>query len=206
MSLLPSRILPASEPIGHLADDGKTVLIEKNYWLFLYNLSGQVLGTGAATTPGTPGAPGAPGAPGSPLLSPALLLAATDSDIADADAMALRQSIQNLGAQLPDLPPTAADFPDIARALLLAQDTPLPDPAPQAQPAAAITVTASPFTYTAGFNGSVAVTGGTVSLIQLIRQGVTVATGLTAGLIPVSRRDQVVVTWTGSPTMTFLPT
>lgn len=187
MSLLPSRILPQTEPIGTVNDD-KSVTIDKNWWLLFYNMAAQTLGTG--------------GLPASALIE----LGALDADAADSDAIALRQSIANLNAQLPDLPPTQANFPDIARALLLAQDAILPDPAPLAQPALTITVGASPFSYTASFNGSVAVTGGTVSLIQLIRQGVTVATGLTAGLIPVSRADVVKVTWSGTPAMIFLPT
>lgn len=189
MSLLPGRVLPQTEPWGRVSEDGKTVIIDKNWWLWCYNISLQVLGTGAGLPPST-----------------LVEISAADTDAADTDAIALRQPIQNLNAQFPDAPQTSADFPDIARALLLAQDGFLVDPAPQAQPVTALTVTASPFTYTAPFTGCVVVTGGTVSLIQLIRQGVTIATGLTTGFIQVSRLDQVQVTYSGLPTMTFLPT
>lgn len=55
----------------------------------------------------------------------------------------------------------------------------LPDPAPAAQPAKAITVGASPFVYAALSNGVLSVTGGAVSAVSIIRQGVSVATGIT---------------------------
>lgn len=191
MSLLPQRIPPATEPLGHLDEDGKTVILEKNYWLFFYNLALQVLGaTGAGLPPST-----------------LIEIAAADSDVADADAIALRQPLANAAVQSPaDLGPTAYELPDIARALLLAQDAFLPDPAPLAQPAAVISVGGSVFTWVAPANGVAAITGGTVSLIRIIRQTVTVATGLTAGLFPVSRLDQIAITHSGAPTMTFLPT
>jgi hypothetical protein len=67
-----------------------------------------------------------------------------------------------------------------------------------------ITVTASPFSYTAQSNGSVLVTGGTVSAISLIRSS-TYVTGLTSGLFPVSNKDVLKVTYTGLPTMVFFP-
>lgn len=189
MSLLPGRILPQTEPLGRLESDGKTVIVDKNWWLLFYNLSLQTLGTGS-------------GLPADQLID----LLSADTDAADSDAIALRQPIQNLQALLTDLAPAASEYPDIARALLMAQDGTLPDPAPQAPPVAVITVGGSPFTYPAPFNGSVYVVGGTVSAIALIRQGATVATGLTAGVFPMSRLDQLKVTYTGVPTMTFLPT
>lgn len=189
MSLLPGRILPQTEPLGRLQADGKTVIMDKNWWLLFFNLSIQTLSTDG-------------GLPTSALVE----LSALDADAADSDAIALRQPIANLYAQLADLPPTVYNFPDIAKALLLAQDALLPDPPAVAQPTLTITVGASPFSYIAPFTGSVAVSAGTVSLIQLIRQGVTVATGVTAGMIPVSRTDTVKVTYTGLPVMIFLPT
>lgn len=45
MSLLPGQILPQSTPLGRLNKDG-TITIDQNWWLLLYNLSLQVLGTG----------------------------------------------------------------------------------------------------------------------------------------------------------------
>ena len=68
----------------------------------------------------------------------------------------------------------------------------------------AITVGASPYSYTAQSNGHVVVTGGTVSAISLTRVSAH-ATGLTAGLIPVGNKDVVTVTYSVLPTMTFIP-
>lgn len=79
-------------------------------------------------------------------------------------------------------------------------------PAQAPDPSAAISVGVSPFLYTPTASGNVAVTGGTVSSIAVLRQGVEVTTGLTSGLIPVSVGDQVIVTYSIMPTMTFLPT
>lgn len=115
-----------------------------------------------------------------------------DFDISDGDA--LKRALMEV-----------SESNEIPTLSVLVDDSLLPDPPSQAQPVAAITVNASPFTYTAPFAGSVAITGGTVSLITLIRQSTSVATGLTTGLIPVSRGDQIQVTYTGTPTMTFIP-
>lgn len=195
-------------------EDGGLVLIEMNWFLFLYNISQQVLGT--------PSGGGGTGLPVAGIIS----LESLEADAADADAITSRQGISNALIQSPpdiavqdsDLPSIAralllaqaqeiqeSDLPSIARALLWAQDGFLPDPAPLAQPVKVITVAASPFTYTAPFTGNVAITGGTVSAISIIRQGTTVATGLTAGLMTLSRADQVQVTYSALPTMTFLP-
>jgi hypothetical protein len=67
-----------------------------------------------------------------------------------------------------------------------------------------VAVTASPFSYTSQANGHVLVTGGTVSSITLTRVSAH-PTGLTTGLIPVGNKDVVTVTYTGLPTMTFIP-
>lgn len=188
MSLLPQQIPPFTEPIG-IVKDG-VVFIDKTYWLFLYNIALNTLGTGS-------------GLPADALQD----IASTDTDAADSDAISLRRFIENLNVLLPTEPtPSPSDLPDVGRALVLAQDDLLPDPAPQAQPIQSIVVGASPFTYTAPFNGAVTVTGGTVSGISITRQTITLSTGITVGLIPVSRLDQVQVTYTGTPTMNFLPT
>ena len=66
----------------------------------------------------------------------------------------------------------------------------------------AITVGASPFTYTATYGGSVAVSGGTVSNLALTRAGVTIwNTTLSSDVIPVRAGDTVIVTWTVAPIM-----
>jgi predicted Rossmann-fold nucleotide-binding protein len=62
---------------------------------------------------------------------------------------------------------------------------------------------ASPFTYTAPDPGRVVVQGGTVTLIEVGRQGTFVLAGVIAGVLPVSRGDQVRVTYAVAPTMTF---
>jgi hypothetical protein len=188
MSLLPGTILPPSEPIGSVNQDG-TVTIDKNWWLLFYNLSNQTLGNGN-------------GVPADQLVD----LESADVDAIDSDAVSLRLPISNALTQPPDVAPATSEYPDISRALLLAQDPPLQDVSPQAQPSATITVGGSPYSYTAPFNGCVVVTGGTVSAIAYVRQGTSIATGLTAGVFPVSRLDKVTVTYTGVPTMTFLPT
>lgn len=167
---LPRQIQPQTVPFGRVDADGR-VFVDINWYLFLYNLSNQVLGSNSGST-----------VPASPVD----LIAFIDQDAANTDiAQAYRQ---------------------IANAILMAIEPPLADPQPQAQPSAAVTVTASPFTYAVPFNGCVSITGGTVSLIQIIRQGVTVGTGITSGLVPVSKFDRVVITYTVAPTVVFLPT
>lgn len=190
MSLLPGQILPYDVPIGQANEDGR-VTIDHDWWLFFYNIGLLVLGTQG-------------GLPASALQE----LAALDSDATDSDAIALRRPISNLEVRAHDLTDrvlSTSDLPDLYRALLLAQDALLPDPQPRAQPAVAITPTGSPFSYTAAFDGTVIVTGGTVSAISLTRQGTSVATGITTGLFPLSRLDLLQVTYSGAPVMTFLP-
>lgn len=70
---------------------------------------------------------------------------------------------------------------------------------------AAITVGASPFSYTAPAAGTVFVTGGTDSALQLTRGATTIATGFTDGPVPVSAGDIVKVTYSAAPTMNFVP-
>jgi hypothetical protein len=70
---------------------------------------------------------------------------------------------------------------------------------------AAITVEASPFKYTAAQRGFVIVNGGTVILVQFNRTTTNYVTGQTAGCFPLSAGDSLIVTYTGVPTMTFVP-
>jgi len=189
MSLLPQQILPPGQPIGNVRPDG-SVQIDKNWWLLLYNLCQSVLGTSTV------------GLPASALTE----LAAADSDAADTDAVSLVLPIANEQVQHSDPMVSDADIPSVYRSIMLALDPLVPDARPLAQPSAAITPTGSPFTYTVPFSGAVTVTGGVVSVISIKRQGATVATGVTVGVFPVSQNDQLVVTYTGAPTMVFLPT
>lgn len=72
-------------------------------------------------------------------------------------------------------------------------------------PAVEITPDGSPFEYESDLRGSVVVQGGTVSEIAILRDGDTIITGMTAGMIPVMPGDIVRVAYSADPTMTFLP-
>lgn len=205
---LPNQIPPQSAPV--LMDGGGGAQVfETNWWLFLYNIASQVLtlsGTGVQ-------------------LPDSVSIALEESEVFDTDNADLPRRIANalLFDPVPvDSGPTQRDVVnavlfdplpidasptqrDVANALMLAADSLLPDPAPRAQPVAVVTVGASPFTFTAPANGTVAISIGTVSAVTLIRQGVSVATGVTDGLIPVSRLDQVQITYAVAPTVAFLP-
>lgn len=69
---------------------------------------------------------------------------------------------------------------------------------------AALTVGASPFTYTASTIGNIFVSGGTVSSIVLGRSGVTLTCPENV-FIPVAANDTITVTYSVKPTMTFVP-
>ncbi len=70
------------------------------------------------------------------------------------------------------------------------------------QPGVSITVTASPFAYTATYGGSVAVGGGTVTGMTLTRNSVVVwSTTLANDIVPVRAGDIVTVTYTTAPVM-----
>lgn len=68
-----------------------------------------------------------------------------------------------------------------------------------------VSVSASPFSYSAISDGFVSISGGTVSLVQLTRGSVTINAGVTAGIIPVNFGDVVKITYTVSPTVYFVP-
>lgn len=71
----------------------------------------------------------------------------------------------------------------------------------------AITLGASPYTYSAPVKGSVIVSGGTVSAIAFSRDGSTFyTTGQTAGMFTLNAQDRLRVTYTVLPIMTFVPT
>lgn len=70
----------------------------------------------------------------------------------------------------------------------------------------AITVATSPFTYQATRRGFVLLSGGTVTLVQFTRDGITnYTTGATGGAFPLSASDRLIVTYTVAPTMVFVP-
>lgn len=71
----------------------------------------------------------------------------------------------------------------------------------------AIVVGASPYVYSAGVKGSVIVSGGTVSDISFSRDGTTFyTTGEITGMFTLNAQDRLRVTYTVTPTMTFVPT
>lgn len=70
---------------------------------------------------------------------------------------------------------------------------------------AAITPSGSPFAYTAPAGGFLIVTGGTVSSITFTRTSQH-NTNQTSGLFPVAQGDVVTVTYSATPTVTFVPT
>lgn len=71
----------------------------------------------------------------------------------------------------------------------------------------AITVTASPFVYTAVIRGQLHVDGGTVSAIEFSRDGGTTwfDAGITAGFVQMDSRDQARITYTVLPTVNYFP-
>lgn len=72
---------------------------------------------------------------------------------------------------------------------------------------AAVTPGASPYIYSPAVGGTVIVSGGTVSAIAFSRDGVTFyATGQTAGMFTLNAADQLRITYTVVPTVTFVPT
>jgi hypothetical protein len=72
------------------------------------------------------------------------------------------------------------------------------------RPIAPVPVGASPFVYTASTIGNIFISGGMVSAIALKRSGVNLACPENI-FIPVAANDTVIVTYTGLPTMTFIP-
>lgn len=176
MSLLPSTVPPPNEPFG-TTEKGDKVLLDKNWWLFLYNVAKNSIA-------GTP----------DEFLEQLGIAGIVSSDT---DCVADKRAIANLQKRNPLLAdPVPA--PRIPLAIL-------PDAPARAQPLQVITVGASPYTYVAAFNGSICLTAGTVSSVAIVRQGTSVATGLTVGMFQLSRSDSLVVTYSGTPTMTFLP-
>jgi hypothetical protein len=146
MSGLPNQIPQQSVPFIEAVDGGAPAYVDINWYLWLYNLSKSVFGTGGnGSTPASP------------------------YDALDA---------ANLFAQAADIPQAYRRIANLSA--LAGSNTLLPDPAPAAQPVQAVTPGASPFTYTALANGVLSVTGGAVSSVSIIRQGVTVATGITS--------------------------
>lgn len=77
--------------------------------------------------------------------------------------------------------------------------------APEAE--VAVTLTGSPFTFSAPRKGTLIVNGGTVSAVEFSRNGTTFyTTGATAGMFTVNKSDLLRITYAVAPTVTFVPT
>lgn len=72
-------------------------------------------------------------------------------------------------------------------------------------PVTAVTVTASPFSYTADRDGYLVVTGGTVTLQEYGRNATFTNVGLLNSMLPILLGDIIRVTYTAAPTITFIP-
>jgi hypothetical protein len=76
-------------------------------------------------------------------------------------------------------------------------------PANVAEPA----LEASPMVYSALIRGSLIVQGGAVSLVEFSRDGLDwYDTGQTQGMFPLSAADQLRITYSSAPNLTFVPT
>lgn len=94
----------------------------------------------------------------------------------------------------------------VARATTPAQAVPLEQYRSQAgQAPSSVAIGASPWTYTAPGNGSLIISGGTVSEIEIQRGGVAIVTGLTSGMFPLKANDGVIVLFSSVPQATWLP-
>jgi hypothetical protein len=176
-NLLPNQIPPITVPL--LDKNGG---MELNWWLFLYNLAQHVLGTQGSTSS----------------VTAVQVLTDVDSDAQTTDFLSFDARITALEQQL-----AAPQDPAASPVQGVPED--LPPATSRAQPIWAVSVGASPFVFTAPFDGILVVTGGTVSAISLNRGAGFLSTGLTVGVIPVRQRDQVQITWSGVPTVTFYP-
>ncbi len=76
-------------------------------------------------------------------------------------------------------------------------------------PAANISVVVpgtTPYTYAAPTGGTLIVNGGSVSQVKYSRDGASFyVTGQTQGMFPVSQGDQLVISYSVPPTLTFAP-
>ncbi len=70
----------------------------------------------------------------------------------------------------------------------------------------AIVVGTSPFTYTAKEPGVIAIAGGTITGVALIRGTFNIGLGSNVFLVPVGTNDSVVISYSGLPAIRFLPT
>jgi len=73
-------------------------------------------------------------------------------------------------------------------------------------PVSTIVPGVSPYSYVAPLGGTVILTGGTVSKVEVSRDRVTFfVTGQTSGMFPLSQADTLRTTYSAVPTATFIP-
>lgn len=150
-------------------------------WLFLYNMAQKTLGSSGTSTQTTI----------------TQITADLDADVDSTDFLPLFQRVANLERGQSDaLVPANVPAPEQFDALV--------SPIPLAQPVQTLTVGASPYTYQALADGAVIINGGTVSAVQVSRDGLTYYT-VTSNMVPVSRLDSVQITYSVAPTAVFFP-
>lgn len=68
-----------------------------------------------------------------------------------------------------------------------------------------LSLSGSPFSFTASVPGNVLVAGGMVSSLVLTRGRVTLTTGLVGGFVPMAWQDTLEITYTVLPDVWFIP-
>lgn len=69
-----------------------------------------------------------------------------------------------------------------------------------------LTPASSPFRYQADSKGFMMIQGGTVTLVQFTRDGITnYNTGQTAGVFPLAQGDTLIVIYSALPALTWVP-
>lgn len=69
----------------------------------------------------------------------------------------------------------------------------------------AVSVTSSPMTFKAAKRGFLAVTGGTVTDISFSRARATISVAGGTPFIPMANDDEVTITYSSQPTISFIP-
>lgn len=77
--------------------------------------------------------------------------------------------------------------------------------AAQPGPIVVVNPISSPFSYTASQNGSLSISGGSVTSIVLTRARVSATLGMTSGTVTLSQGDVVTIKYTSAPTLHFIP-
>jgi len=71
--------------------------------------------------------------------------------------------------------------------------------------ARSVTVSASPFTFTAPADGNVVISGGTISVIEYGRGNTFYGAGFVGGPVYIANGDKIRLTYLTAPTITFFP-